>query len=183
MKKALYIHGAFSAFKPESAKVLNLSKEYEVVGFTYDIEKEFLYNLKEMETFCFENDVDFIVGTSLGGLYAAEIGYRLNIPSVLINPCVEPQMSLSKIVGKQKNFTTGKTEELTKEVVDTYPNMAKLTRDSIVFLGMKDDLIDSEKTIKLYQGTSKIVRNEEEDHYWEFFEENEKIGSFIKSKV
>ncbi|MBM26300.1 MAG: hypothetical protein CL760_11640 [Chloroflexi bacterium] len=183
MKKVLYIHGAFSAFKPDSEKVKGLSKEFEVVGVSYSIEKPFNENMKILEDFCVENEVDFIVGTSLGGLFASELSYRLGKHSILINPCVEPQMSLSKIIGKQQNFATGKEEELTAELVATYPNMAKIERSSMVFLGMKDELIDANKTELLYKDKTQIVKNENEDHYWEFFEENKKITEFISKRV
>ena len=66
-------------------------------------------------------------------------------------------MSLSKIIGKQQNFATGKEEELTAELVSTYPNMAKIERSSMVFLGMKDELIDANKTELLYKDKTQII--------------------------
>lgn len=179
MKKAFYIHGAFSAFKPDSEKVKGLKESFEVVGLSYSIEDPFEVTLKKMTNFCIDNEVDFVVGTSLGGLYASEISRVLGLPSIMINPCVEPQMSLSTIVGTQKNFTTGKDETLTKELIHGYPNMAATDRSCLIFLGMKDELINNEKTFNLYSKSSPIFKNENEDHYWEFFNENEKIKKHI----
>lgn len=180
MKKVCYIHGAFSAFKPDSEKVKGLEKDFKVVGTSYSMENSFEENLKKLSDFCVEESVDFVVGTSLGGLYAAEINNVLDLPAVMINPCVEPQMSLSTIIGTQQNFATGKAEELTKKNVLTYPSMAAISRDCLIFVGMKDDLINSEKTIKLYGEVAKVFSDKDADHYWEFFMENEKIINHLK---
>lgn len=179
MKKVLYIHGAFSAFKPDSEKVKGLSKKFDVIGINYSMEDTFQETLKNIRNLCIKENVDFVVGTSLGGLYAGEINNVLGLPAVMINPCVEPQMSLSTIIGTQKNWTTGKEEVFTKQLVATYPSMAAVERNCLIFVGMKDDLIDSAKTIKLYSERCQVIRNEEEDHYWEFFEENEIIKKLI----
>lgn len=181
MKKAFYIHGAFSAFKPDSDKVKNLSKSYDVVGVSYSMESTFQENMDTFTDFCKKNDVDVVVGTSLGGLYACELSKSLGIPSIMINPCVEPVMSLSTIIGTMTNFTTGKDETLTQEIVNTYPEKASVTKKCLIFLGMKDDLIDANKTISMFKGTASIVTDPNEDHYWEFFEANVTIESHINS--
>lgn len=184
--KALYIHGAFSAFKPDSEKVKNLQNEFEVVGVNYGMESSFPENKAMMINFCKENSVDFVVGTSLGGLYAAEVAVELSIPAVMINPCVEPVMSLNSLMPNDgsltmQNFATGKQETLTQEVISTYPEKAEVTPKCIIFVGMKDDLIDSSKTIDMFSDTAKIISDENEDHYWEFFNNNEKILMHLSS--
>lgn len=178
--KALYIHGAFSAFKPESEKVKNLQKAFDVVGASYSMESTFDENKDMLVEFCRTNDVDFIVGTSLGGLYASEVSAELSIPAVMINPCVEPAMSLGTIIGTHKNFTTGIEETLTQEIVNTFPTAANVSSNCIIFVGMKDTLIDSQKTIDLYGTITKVVANESEDHYWEFFNENDAIKNHLE---
>ncbi|CAH7418528.1 hypothetical protein VCHA53O466_50352 [Vibrio chagasii] len=175
MKKTMYIHGAFSAFKPDSQKVLNLKKAFDVVGCSYSMEDDFNHNREILIQFARDNNVDFIVGTSLGGLYASEVGNELSLPSVLINPCVEPVMSLSTIIGEMTNFATGKKEILTQELVNTFPIKAKLTRRSLVFVGLQDELIDAQRTYDMYSEKTSVLLNYEEDHYWEDFEFNEGI--------
>lgn len=181
MKKVCYIHGAFSAYKPDSEKVKGLSEAFDVVGVNYSVETPFNENVEMMVEFCLNEKVDFVVGTSLGGLFASEINNRIGLPAVMINPCVEPVMSLSTIVGTQKNFTTGKDETLTMDLVKTYPSMAKVSDSCLIFIGMKDQLINSEKTELLYKDKAPVIRNEEEDHYWEFFKENEIIQKHLSS--
>lgn len=180
MKKVLYIHGAFSAFKEDSEKVIGLKKDFKVIGVNYDMETSYLKNLEMMTSFCKDNSIDFVVGTSLGALYSCQISKALNIPAVMINPCIEPTMSLKKIIGKQKNFTTNKEETLTPEIVESYPNIADVTNKCLIFVGLKDDLIDAERTVELFNEKTNIVINKNEDHYWEFFFENKNIKDFLK---
>lgn len=177
-KKILYIHGAFSAYKPESNKVICLSNIFEVHGISYSMEDSFIDNIEMMEKYCLEKGIEFVAGTSMGGLYAAELTLRLNLKSILINPCVEPHLSLMTIVGEHTNFATGKKETLLEDIVYTYPEKAKITSNSIIFVGLKDELINPLKTIELYKNKSKIVQRNE-DHYWEFFNEVEEIRNFI----
>lgn len=182
MKKCAYIHGAFSAFKPNSEKVKGLKKEYEVVGISYSMENRFEDNLNMLVDFCKKENVDFVVGTSLGGLYSAEINKILDIPAVLINPCIEPVMSLSKIVGTQKNFTTGQDEVFTQELADEYPKLSHFSRNMLICLGMKDELIDSNRTLEIArEHTEWFVIDDNEDHYWEFWEQNKVIEKFLTS--
>lgn len=185
MKTALYIHGAFSAYKPDSEKVKNLQKQFNVVGTSYSMNHTFEENSKMLAKFAKDNNVDFIVGTSLGGLYACELSNQLEIPAIMINPCVEPQMSLSTIIGTAKNYSTGLNETLTKETVETFPKLAEVTNRCLIFVGQKDDLIDSLKTKVMFEKTTEVILNPNEDHYWEFFEENKSILEFVtkQSKI
>lgn len=180
MKKVCYIHGAFSAFSPESEKVQALQERFEVVGISYSVENTFDENLKLLTDFCDKEEVDFVVGTSLGGLYAAEINHKLGLPAIMINPCVEPQMSLSTIIGEHQNFATGKIEKLTESIVKTYPNLAAVSESCLIFVGLKDDLIDNTKTISMYNSTTKVIADEEADHYWQDFNKNEEIEKHVK---
>ncbi|ELP5898596.1 hypothetical protein QTV49_000470 [Vibrio vulnificus] len=177
--KLLYIHGAFSAFNRGSLKVQNLEKEFEVVGFSYSMEQTFPYNRAVMTKFCVENEIDCVVGTSLGGLYAVEVGRMAGIPSVSINPCLEPYMSLSTIVGTTSNYVTGKEETLTKELVATFPKKVSPTPLSLVFVGMGDTLIDHRRTVELSANSAGVVRDYEADHYWDDFEKNKLIRDHV----
>ena len=115
-----------------------------------------------MTKFCVENEIDGVVGTSLGGLYAAEVGRMAGIPSVSINPCLEPYMSLSTIVGTTSNYATGKEETLTQELVTTFPKKVSPTPLSLVFVGMEDVEIVSmtEAELKEIDGIGdKTVKN------------------------
>lgn len=179
MKKVLYIHGAFSAFQLDSEKVINLKKDFDVVGVSYSMEDSFSVTMEKLLKCCIDEKVDFVAGTSLGGMYAAELNKSHGFKAVLVNPCVEPQMSLSTIIGSQKNYATGLDEDFTRELVDTYPEKIEATASCLFFVGMKDDLIDPEKTISFYEKTTKVFSDSEQDHRWQDFDENEKIKEYF----
>lgn len=181
--KLLYIHGAFSAFKPDSQKVLNLQKDFEVVGTSYSMETPYPENKAMLIQFCRDNGIGAVVGTSLGGLYAAEISAELSIPAILINPCVEPVMSLSTIVGTMTNYTTGKEETLTQEIVNTFPDTATMTKLCLVFVGMKDELISPSKTIFMCCNKATVVANHSANHYWDDFDRNARIQIHLENNI
>jgi predicted esterase YcpF (UPF0227 family) len=180
MKKLMYIHGAFSAFKPDSPKVVALSKEFDVCGTNYDMEKSYQDNVKMLRDFAVKECVDFIVGTSLGGLYAAEVSLSLSIPGILINPSVEPYSTLPRYIGEHTNFVTGNSIHFTKELAESFPKNIPLYNHHLTFLGMKDDLIDAERTRQLIiKNNCEYVADDNADHRWESFNFNEKIESFV----
>jgi predicted esterase YcpF (UPF0227 family) len=181
MKKALYIHGAFSAFKPLSEKVIALEKEFNIVGFNYCMETSFDDNISNLEKFCIEQKVDFIIGVSLGGLYASHLAHRLMLPSVLINPCVDPSGTLHIIIGEYTNYTTGKNETFTQSLADTFPSEHLINDNSLIFVGLKDDVINPHKTVEIASlAGAKVISNEQADHYWELFQENNTIKNFVE---
>ena len=50
--------------------------------------------LNELSDICVNQNVDMIVGTSLGGLFASSLAINLNKPLILINPCFQPEIVL-----------------------------------------------------------------------------------------
>lgn len=87
--KILYIHGHKAKFDLNAPKVKLLSTIGEVVGKTvdYDIGKDIVE--RELIAFAIFNDVELIVGTSMGGYFANIIGNLLDLPFVMINPAID----------------------------------------------------------------------------------------------
>lgn len=88
--------------------------------------------------------VGFIVGSSLGGFYAAVISARLGMPVILINPCLLPFLSLRKLgyegdikpfipmFGELSGLDVSKTHTIVggcDEVLDTHGFTAALLGD------------------------------------------------------
>lgn len=59
-----------------------------------------------------------LIGSSLGGFYAAYLAERFQLPAVLINPAVRPFDTLSRYLGENENFYTQERYELTQQHVD-----------------------------------------------------------------
>ena len=59
-----------------------------------------------------------IVGSSLGGYYAAWLAQKYDLKAVLVNPAVASAISLEKYLGPQRWLYTGEEFELTREHLD-----------------------------------------------------------------
>ena len=83
-----------------------------------------------------------LVGTSLGGYWAAKFGNRLGIPAILINPTIRPQYSLKQYTGKSLlNFVTRTRNILHKDVPESYGDMESSGK-FLVLLDRGDELLD-----------------------------------------
>lgn len=59
-----------------------------------------------------------LVGSSLGGFYAAYLAEKYALPAVLVNPAVRPFDTLSRYLGENENFHTQEKYVLTQQHVD-----------------------------------------------------------------
>ena len=148
----VYLHGFNSAYDPNSNKVQALSTLGDVLGVTYDTFGTYEQIVDEISAQVpFSDELVFVV-TSLGGFWAAEMGSRFGVPSVIINPCTDPRIMLQKYVGVvETNYINGVVNTLTSESVNAYPGSG-ITRAGIyrplVLLDMGDEVIDSFQTQK-----------------------------------
>lgn len=176
--KFIYIHGFNSGFDANSPKIKELENIGTVVGMTYDSFAPMQTILAQLEAqleaifthYDFMEGLAFI-GTSLGGFFADQMCRKYHIPAIAINPCHTPDILLADMVGKEMtNYITGKTNTLTKEVLETYENqdMAQPAPyegqiQSMIILDMGDEVIDSRltfstlvdyTTVKCFEGGS-----------------------------
>ena len=152
--KYVYIHGFNSAYDPASVKVQALRKIGEVEGVTYDTFNAYPRIFEELSEQIPINDV-VLVGTSLGGFWAAEMARHLGMPSVIINPAIAPRESLRQYVGEPAvNYVTGEPNTLSMESVNSYER--GITRDTfllpLVLLDMGDEVIDADATRRALEG-------------------------------
>ncbi|MGN0553479.1 MAG: YqiA/YcfP family alpha/beta fold hydrolase [Oscillospiraceae bacterium] len=95
--KILNIHG-YKGSSHNSAYTALKALGYEVISPDIDYDKLSPDETLDMLCRCAANiKVGFIVGSSLGGFYAAVISARLKLPVILINPCLLPFFSLPKL--------------------------------------------------------------------------------------
>lgn len=118
--KVLNIHG-YKGSAENSACVTLKNLGHEVISpqIDYDAEnpEEILDNLRKI---FLENSPDYIVGTSLGGFFALLLSREFkaeryeshlkkylphNIPTVLVNPCLKPSVTLSELGYKADAIT------------------------------------------------------------------------------
>ena len=82
-----YLHGYASYYSEENIKVKSLSKLGDVVGLDIN------YNNGNS---VIEQQLDLIVGCSMGAWLASHVGAALGVPSVMLNPALSPSVSLRK---------------------------------------------------------------------------------------
>lgn len=158
MTNIVYLHGFNSAFDPENEKVKALSAIGTVSGISYNSYGTYqeIYDYLVSKLSDSDQDDTVIVGTSLGGFWAAEMGSKLGIPSVIINPCYDPTDMLQKYIGPQVNHQTGIVQTFELSSVLSYKNYKTYDCNflyyPLVLLDMGDTVIDSSKTRELFNG-------------------------------
>lgn len=146
-RSILYCHGFASNFDPGKPKIQALKKIAPVRGVTVDYArnpfeafKTYLDALKGAER-------PLIVGTSLGGFFAAWLGCELGLPFVAINPAIRPGRSLRAYLGEGVTHF-GEPFLLAETVVDAYRDLPFRTdRPGRVVLDMGDEVISSRETL------------------------------------
>ena len=146
-QSVLYCHGFASNFDPGKPKIRELERVAPVRGLTVDYARDpyeafnaYLDALKGAER-------PLIVGTSLGGFFAAWVGSELNLPFVAINPAIRPFRSLRAYLGEGVTHF-GAPFTLTEEVVDAYRDLPFRTDGpGRVVLDMGDEVISSQNTL------------------------------------
>ena len=150
----IYLHGFNSAYDPLSNKVQALSTLGEVMGITYNAFGTYEEIFSEISCQVPNEEVVF-VGTSLGGFWAAEMAKHFGVPSVIINPCLDPNGALRKYIDEPHlNYVTGDYMTLTEDAVNSY--QTEVSSDTaflpLVLLDMGDDVIDSFETREALEG-------------------------------
>lgn len=141
MEKILYLHGFASFYKPNSDKVVALTDWAPVVGLDLDYSQGADYVTELATAFAIKEEVDLIVGCSLGGWLSAQVGTKLGIPFVLLNPSIQPGKTLSRYIGYGETFD-GKPFHMSEEAVTSYSDIA-LTGKGLVLLQKDDEVLDA----------------------------------------
>lgn len=156
----IFLHGYGSSGKTSSTgkTIRNILSDVEVVCFTYNYHdpsksaQDILTQLQKLNL----ADVELVVGVSLGGFWARWLANRINVPLVLINPSLQPQLSLHC----RPDFN----ENLLKEF-DNYSVKCDVPELPItVILGTKDDVVSPEHAIKTYTNRARLVLVEGAGH-------------------
>lgn len=165
----LYIHGWGSSFDENSKKCLALKK----IGKVHGIDLDYTKTSNEIEQTLFqcivEHDIDLLIGTSLGGYWAARMS-KYGLLFVACNPAVNPNKTLIKYLGKGQTFT-GHEYELALGTIQSYdekwPN-----NGGIILLDDGDELLSSDETYHQLHENFTIHRFAGGCHRFEHMEES-----------
>lgn len=134
--KVLNIHGYKGKSNNGNFRILT-EAGYTVSSLQLDYDAsdlESIYNrlVEEVESF----HPDIIVATSFGSFFAKHISLNFNIPCILVNPCLRPEISLRRIA--PEFFDSTREEQVTRWVEEhkgTYKN-------DYIICGTADEVID-----------------------------------------
>jgi predicted esterase YcpF (UPF0227 family) len=182
-----YLHGFNSGHDPQNVKIFALRKiDKDVIGIQYDSfatrEVVIAHIVEVLRDYA---DDLTIVGTSLGGYYAAEVARILCTPVVLINPCVNPHAHFCKrnLDDVYTNYVTGQNNTLTSETVKSFDGYRIATTGyaytPLVLLADGDEVFESRRTASELIDFE-VVRFRDGSHR---FEQIDEALSFIEGYV
>ena len=167
----LYCHGWGSEFDPSKDKIRALASMRPVDGVTVD------YTTHPQEVF--ENHASrlklhprgLVIGTSLGGFFAAWLGAEFGCPFVAINPAITPGKTLQAHIGHGVTHV-GKPFELTEACVKAYDALSfRMDGKGTIVLDLGDEILDSQATLDFVKGRLPVVVFEGGSHRFDHMAE------------
>lgn len=101
-----------------------------------------------------------LIGSSLGGFYAAVLAEKFSCRAVLLNPSLAPFETLADYLGEQTNLYTGEVFSFTGEHISVLRALAPTISDAsryLVIVEMGDELLDHERTLATFSGAKTIA--------------------------
>lgn len=178
MASLLYIHGFLSSPLSAKAEITRkwLLKNRSDIEFycpqlpAYPKESQnILMQLVEQ----LQNETVYLVGSSLGGFWATYLSEVYNLPTVLINPAVNPQNFMPKYIGVDlKSYHTDDSYQLQSHHIDEILNAdIPVTRFNNYWLLAQtgDETLDYRDAVKKYAHCKQTIE-EGGDHSFQGFE-------------
>lgn len=157
LERILYCHGFASNFNPDKDKVRALSTLAPVDGVTVDytmMPNAIFHDFAKAMT---ARQNSLIIGTSMGGFFAAWLGSELGLPFVAINPAIAPAKSLQKYIGVGSTHF-GEPFVLSSDVVEAYSDLEfRLDGHGIIALDLGDEVIDAHKTVQAVKNRLQLI--------------------------
>ncbi|AWY01131.1 hypothetical protein A8139_14965 [Marinomonas primoryensis] len=127
-----------------------MSQLAQVVGLDLDYSQGAEHVTKLAMQFAEQEQVGLIVGCSLGGWLSAQVGAKLGLPFVALNPSTQPGQTLSRYIGEGETFN-GKPFHMSEGVVASYPDI-ELSGKGLALLQKGDDVLDAQASYELLKG-------------------------------
>jgi len=111
----------------------------------------------------FGNRRVFIVGSSLGGYYGAYLAEQFQAAIALINPSVEPYVTLNRYLGENTNVHTGERYILTAQhaaILKEYRvDRLKLAADYLLMVQTADETLDYRAAVLKYGDCTQLIES------------------------
>jgi len=118
----------------------------------------------------------YLIGSSLGGYYAQYLARVYALPAILINPALQPLITLAPFLGWQTNYYTGEHYHFGRAELDKLAAYAieQPCVDPVATLLLLDDgdeLIDHRNARDVYSACARVIVYPDGDHSFQHLSE------------
>jgi uncharacterized protein len=164
----LYIHGFNSSPQSHKASIFKQWMAQQHPHIPYEVPylkpypAEAIAQLEKLvESYLAKKEKIGLVGSSLGGFYAAWLAEKYNLRAVLVNPSVRPFDLLGKYIGENKNFYNDDHYLFEQKHVDElkafYVPIHKKPENLLLMLQTGDEALDFKEATAKYFASENII--------------------------
>ena len=192
----IYLHGFSSGAKSHKAGIFErYFKQYEIRIPEYRSHQprqsiSYLQDYIQEHVALSKSPGVMLIGSSLGGYYAQYLAaqYDFIFAVVLINPCLQPHITLASQIGEQLNCVTGKPFYFSREDYESLTQYDvqrdKLIKSTLVLLDQGDEIIDYRFAQEKYKGKGRVIVYPGGDHWFTHLDQAlPEIEMFYKTNV
>jgi predicted esterase YcpF (UPF0227 family) len=149
----IYVHGFGSSGFGGKAKLFKEYFDEELITPSLSYVPALAINTLEqiIEMLLFKEEEVYLVGSSLGGYYAIYLANKYNLKAVLINPAVNPYVTLDRL-GIARNYYDSSSFEVTSSHLDTLKNLniETITNQEkfMVLIQTDDEVLDYNEAVE-----------------------------------
>jgi len=184
MAKILFLHGFSSCGKGNKSTALKAYFGAENI-IANNLPYAPLDAIEEIENLLKTENIDLLIGSSLGGFYATYLAEKYKLKAVLLNPSTQPWQTLLPYVGWQKRFCDEEVFAFKSSYIEAFKTLAvkPVKGRYLVLLQSEDELLDYTKAQSLYNTHKVIVeyggnhRFENIDAYMSMIEKFRTLGT------
>jgi len=175
----IYLHGFLSS--PQSAKARQLADylhehhpdiDYVVPALPEAPQRAYAIAEAAVQSLLADHAQVGLIGSSMGGFYATLLAERFHLRAVIINPSVQPQLSIEKYFGEHQNPYTGQQFSIGAADAEALQRMAvaQLTQPRNYWLLAQtgDEVLDYRQAVAFYSGAKKTIEPDG-DHQFQGF--------------
>jgi len=145
MKKILFIHGLGSSSNSSTVKLLKKNYSQHAEWHAIDVYCDPDISMQLINDYIKNNDIDILVGTSMGGFYI--LCTEFNGPKIVVNPVLYPGIDLAQMLGihEYTNPRNNPDEELYEFTIDDLNDFSKysikVTPKTYMFISDHDQIL------------------------------------------
>jgi predicted esterase YcpF (UPF0227 family) len=156
----IYIHGFGGSGKGMKASILkDAFNEKRFISPTLSYVPDLAIDTLEQIIESLDEEI-YLIGSSLGGYYSIYLANKYNCRAVLINPSIEPTITLSKVLGQALNYgdlSKFEWNEQHIEMLKKYKVKNPNKENFFLLVQTEDELLDYNVAVNYLKGSQQIV--------------------------